>query len=44
MESEDGVDFSEFNPEAAELDLGIDAAEEVEAAEGVVPGEVTGPV
>jgi len=41
---DDGFDFGEFDSVAAELDLRIDAAEEMEKAGVIEPGEVAGQV
>ncbi len=41
---ERGLDFAEFDAEAADLDLGIDAAEELEIAIGQPAGEVAGAI
>ena len=39
-----GGDFAEFDPEAADLDLLVGAADEFDVAVGVAAGEVTRPV
>src|SRR5690349_747036 len=41
MQSECVLDFAELDAEAADLDLVVDAAEEVDAAVGKVAGEVS---
>ena len=44
VDGDGGGDFAEFDPEAADLDLLVGAADELDVAVGVAAGQVTGPV
>ena len=44
VDGDRGGDFAEFDPEAADLDLLVGAADEFDVAVGVAAGEITRPV